>query len=76
MKANKNTSLFKILASFVGVAGVSALVSVPGFALTNLTRYTTGTIQSQAEPVTPPGTQQGEPPVDQEQPPIDQEQPP
>jgi hypothetical protein len=60
MKVNKNTSFFKILASFVGIAGVSALMSVPALALTNLTRSTTGNIHSQALPPTNdtvPGTQ-------------------
>ncbi len=50
MKANKNVSFFKILLSLVGVAGVSALVSVPAFAFTNLSRSTTGTLHSQMQP--------------------------
>lgn len=50
MKANKNVSFFKMLLSLVGVAGVSALVSVPAFAFTNLSRSTTGTLHSQMQP--------------------------
>ncbi|KZL51636.1 MULTISPECIES: hypothetical protein [Cyanophyceae] len=64
MKANKNTSFFKMLASLVGVAGVSALINVPAFALTHLSESTTGSIHSQAVPPTDdtaPGTQPGEP---------------
>ena len=64
MKANKNTSFFKMLASLVGVAGVSALINVPAFALTHLSESTTGTIHSKTVPPrddTAPGTQPGEP---------------
>jgi hypothetical protein len=64
MKANNNTSFVKILASFVGIAGVSALMSVPALALTNLTRSTTGNLHSQAVPPTDdtvPGTQPVQP---------------
>ncbi|MBE9200573.1 MULTISPECIES: hypothetical protein [unclassified Nodularia (in: cyanobacteria)] len=80
MKVNKNTSFFKILASLVGIASVSALISVPAFALTNLTRSTTGTINSQVPPTdgeteTPPvGTDT--PPVDTDTPPVDTDTPP
>jgi hypothetical protein len=49
MKANKNVSFFKMLLSLVGVAGVSALVSVPAFAFTNLST-STGTLHSQIQP--------------------------
>lgn len=66
MKANKNTSFFKILASFVGIAGVSALMSVPALALTNLTRTTTGSIHSQAVPPTTDDTFPGTQPDDTE----------
>ncbi|MEA5516552.1 hypothetical protein [Nodularia sp. UHCC 0506] len=88
MKTNKNTSFFKILTSLVGVASVSTLMSVPAFALTNLTKYTTDTIHSQAVPPTndtAPGTQPSKPgeseqpgqPGESEQPdqPGDSEQP-
>jgi len=60
MKANKNTSFLKLLASLVAVAGVSALMTVPSFALTNSTKSTTETLHSQATPPrddTAPGTQ-------------------
>ncbi|QOV24806.1 hypothetical protein [Anabaenopsis elenkinii] len=50
MNANKNVSFFKILLSLVGVAGISALVSVPAFAFTNLSTSTTGTLHSQTQP--------------------------
>ena len=52
MKANKNVSFFKMLVNLVGVAGISALVSVPAFAFTNLNTSTTGTLHSQVQPPT------------------------
>lgn len=87
MKVNKNTSFFKILASLVGIASVSALISFPAFALTNLTRSTTGTIHSQVPPTDgetetppdhtdiPPGDTDI-PPGDTDIPPVDTDTPP